>query len=129
MDTKHLVVAAVMSVMLIGTIALVTEDALASEKNHYGKNQASSQVNDCGNNILPENVGCQNTDRQLQGDENSCTSNSSTAKQAFPDKRNDGEIQVFQAPEGSDGAFLTDFFRVVSVDDCEDSELETLSPN
>lgn len=42
----------------------------------YRKSQATSQVNDCGNDILPENVGCQNTDRQLQGDDNSCTSNS-----------------------------------------------------
>jgi hypothetical protein len=32
MDTKYLVVAAVMSVMLIGATALATEDSLASEK-------------------------------------------------------------------------------------------------
>jgi hypothetical protein len=94
MDTKYLVVAAVMSVMLIGATALATEDSLASEKKQ--NSQATSQVNDCGNEILPENVGCQNTDKQLQGDNNSCTSNSLVADQVFPDERNDGEMQAFQ---------------------------------
>ena len=90
---------------------------------------ATSQINDCGNGELPLNVGCQNTDRQLQGDENSCTSNSSTAKQVFPDKRNVGEIQVFQVPGESDGPSPTDFFRVRADCDTEPLGLEPLVPN
>jgi hypothetical protein len=31
----------------------------------------TSQVNDCGNDLDPINVGCQNTASQIQGDENS----------------------------------------------------------
>ena len=67
MNTKYLVLLSAMAIMLIGATALATEDAFATEKKHYGKSQTTSQVNDCGNDILPENVGCQNTDRQLQG--------------------------------------------------------------
>jgi hypothetical protein len=33
-------------------------------------NHAISQANDCGNGILPLNVGCQNAPSQIQGDEN-----------------------------------------------------------
>ena len=91
MNTKYLVLLSAMAIMLIGATALATEDAFATEKKHYGKSQTTSQVNDCGNDILPENVGCQNTDRQLQGDNNSCTSNSLTASQVFPDERSDEE--------------------------------------
>jgi hypothetical protein len=35
MDTKYLVVAAVMSVMLIGATALSTDDAFSKEKKHH----------------------------------------------------------------------------------------------
>ena len=60
--------------------------------------QATSQVNDCGNDILPETVGCQNTDRQLQDGDNSCTSNSLIANQVFPDEIYDWTIlQPFQS--------------------------------
>jgi hypothetical protein len=98
MNTKYLVLVSAMAIMLIGATALATEDAFATEKKHYGKSQTASQVNDCGNDILPENVGCQNTDRQLQGDNNSCTSNLSRANQVFPDENNKGEIQALQTP-------------------------------
>ena len=63
-------IVAAMAVMLIGATVLATEDAFA-EKKKYGKSQAVSQVNDCGNGELPLNVGCQNTASQIQGDENS----------------------------------------------------------
>jgi hypothetical protein len=97
MDTKYLVVAVVaMAVMLIGSIVLGTEDAFAGKKKDY--NQATSQANTCGNGELPFNVGCQNTDRQLQGDDNSCTSNLSTANQVFPDERDNRENQALQTP-------------------------------
>jgi hypothetical protein len=69
-----------MAVMLIGATALATEDAFAGKKK-YGKSQAISQANDCGNGFLPENVGCQNTASQIQGDENVVVA---AADQAFP---------------------------------------------
>ena len=80
MNTNHMVIVAAMTVMLIGATALATEDAFAGKKK-YGKNQAISQANDCGNGFLPENVGCQNTASQIQGDENVVVT---AADQAFP---------------------------------------------
>ena len=80
MNTKYMVIVVAMAVMLIGATALATEDAFAGKKK-YGKNQAISQANDCGNGFLPENVGCQNTASQIQGDENVVVT---AADQAFP---------------------------------------------
>jgi len=80
MNTKYMFIVAAMAVMLIGATALATEDAFAGKKK-YGKNQAISQANDCGNGFLPENVGCQNIASQIQGDENAV---SLAAEQAFP---------------------------------------------
>ena len=71
MNTKYMVVIAVMAVMLIGATAFATESAFADKKKHYEKSQAVSQVNDCGNGELPLNVFCSNTASQIQGDENS----------------------------------------------------------
>jgi hypothetical protein len=77
MNTKYLAVVAALAAMLIGATALATDDAFADKKRHddkkkdgYEKGQAVSQVNDCGNGELPENVGCQNTASQIQGDDN-----------------------------------------------------------
>jgi hypothetical protein len=83
MNTKYLVVVAVMAVMLIGATALANEDAFAKKK-YSSKSQATSQVNDCGNGptrsgddltavpvpVGAINVGCQNTASQIQGDDN-----------------------------------------------------------
>ena len=80
MNTKYMFIVAAMAVMLIGATALATEDAFAGKKK-YGKNQAISQANDCGNGFLPENVGCQNIASQIQGDENVVVT---AADQAFP---------------------------------------------
>jgi hypothetical protein len=74
-----MVVVAAMAVMLIGATAFATDDAFADKKRHddkkkgggYEKSQAVSQVNDCGNGELPENVFCSNTASQIQGDDNS----------------------------------------------------------
>ena len=68
MNTKYMFIVAAMAVMLIGATALATDDAFATKKTKY--NQATSQANACGNGFLPENVGCQNTASQIQGDEN-----------------------------------------------------------
>ncbi|MGH9977608.1 MAG: hypothetical protein ACRD8Z_17505, partial [Nitrososphaeraceae archaeon] len=68
MNTKYVaVVSALAAVMLVATATAfaTTGSAFAYEKSH-----AVSQVNDCGNGELPENVWCQNTASQLQGDEN-----------------------------------------------------------
>lgn len=67
------------AVMLMGTTAIsniTTGSVLA-----YDKDQAKSDINECGNGSLPENVGCQNIDSQIQGDENSVAI---TGQQQFP---------------------------------------------
>jgi len=79
MNTKYMFIVAAMAVMLIGATALATDDAFATKKTKY--NQATSQANACGNGFLPENVGCQNTASQIQGDENVVVT---AADQAFP---------------------------------------------
>jgi long-subunit acyl-CoA synthetase (AMP-forming) len=81
MNTRYMVVVAAMAVMLIGATAFVTDSAFADGKKHYSKNQAISQANACGNGELPLNIGCQNVDSQIQGDENGV---SLAADQAFP---------------------------------------------
>jgi hypothetical protein len=68
MNSKYMVVVAAMAVMLIGATALATDDAFAKKK--YGKNQATSQANACGNDKLPMYVFCQNTGSQVQGEKN-----------------------------------------------------------
>ena len=71
MNTRYIVVVAAMAVMLIGATAFATTDsAFAGGKKGYEKSQAISQANACGNGFLPENVFCQNTGSQVQGDEN-----------------------------------------------------------
>ena len=55
--------------MLIATSIVGTHDAFADKKK-YGKSQALSQANSCGNEYLPMNVGCQNTGSQVQGNGN-----------------------------------------------------------
>jgi hypothetical protein len=82
MNTKYFVIVAAMAAMLIGATALATTDsAFADGKKKYEKNQAISQASACGNGELPLNVGCQNIDSQIQGDENVV---SLAADQAFP---------------------------------------------
>jgi len=84
MNTKYIIIVAAMAVMLIGATALATsESAFAGghkKKTEY--NQATSQVNDCGNGFMPYNVGCQNTVSQIQGDENAA---SLASEQSFDD--------------------------------------------
>ena len=78
MNTKSLAVAAVAAVVAMLVVSLVgTHTAFAGG---YKKNQATSQANACGNGKLPLNVGCQNIDSQIQGDENAV---SVAAEQAF----------------------------------------------
>ena len=72
MNSKYMVIVAAMAVMLIGATALATDDAFAGKKK-YGKSQAISQVNECGNGVMPKDIGCQNTASQIQGDKNILT--------------------------------------------------------
>ncbi|MGA7371000.1 MAG: hypothetical protein WBX01_17915 [Nitrososphaeraceae archaeon] len=76
-------VVAAVAVMLVATSAVATEDAFAGKKKY--KSQASSQANACGNGKLPINVGCQNVDSQIQGDENVVAL---AGNQAFPEADN-----------------------------------------
>lgn len=69
-------IVAVIAATLLGTTAVTADSAYA-----YEKNQAVSQSNACGNGELPLNVGCQNVDSQIQGDENAV---SLAADQVFP---------------------------------------------
>ena len=71
MNSKYMVVVAAMAVMLIGATAFATDSAFADGKKKYGKNQAISQANVCGNGKLPMYVFCQNTGSQVQGEDNS----------------------------------------------------------
>lgn len=48
----------------------------------YSSNQAKSDINECSNGFVPTNVGCQNIDSQIQGDENSVAI---TSQQTFPE--------------------------------------------
>ena len=78
MNPKSLAVVAVAEVAAMLVVSLVgTNTAFAGG---YEKNQATSQANACGNGKLPLNVGCQNIDSQIQGDENAV---SVAAEQAF----------------------------------------------
>lgn len=67
--TFAIVAVAAVAAMLIATSAISVEDAFAGKKKKE-YNQATSQANACGNGELPENVACQNTGSQVQGDEN-----------------------------------------------------------
>ena len=52
----------------------------------YEKNQAASQSSSCGNEFMPTNIGCESTDSQAQGDENSLAF---AVQQTFPEVANE----------------------------------------
>ncbi|MGH9975883.1 MAG: hypothetical protein ACRD8Z_08630 [Nitrososphaeraceae archaeon] len=79
MNTKYMFIVATMAVILVGATTLATDSAFATKKKAY--NQATSQANTCGNGELPLNVGCQNVESQVQGDENGVAL---SADQSFP---------------------------------------------
>ena len=67
MNTKYIAIVAVIAAALVGTTVLTADSAFATK---YGKNQANSQANACGNGKLPMYVYCQNINSQVQGEEN-----------------------------------------------------------
>jgi hypothetical protein len=66
--------------MLVATTTISTLTT-AESVFAYSNNQATSQVSDCGNGFSPQNVGCQNTGSQIQGDKNTVALSS---QQTFP---------------------------------------------
>jgi hypothetical protein len=70
MNSKYMVIVAAMAVMLVGATAFATDNAFADGKKKYGKNQAISQANACGNGKLSMYVFCQNIGSQVQGENN-----------------------------------------------------------
>jgi hypothetical protein len=78
MNYKYIAIVAVIAATLVGTVVVTADSAYATK---YDKNQAISQANACGNGELPLNVGCQNVDSQIQGDENAV---GLAADQVFP---------------------------------------------
>ena len=79
MNFKYIAMVAVMAAALVGATAVTADSAYATK---YDKNQATSQANACGNGELPLNIGCQNVDSQVQGEENVV---SLGAAQVFPE--------------------------------------------
>ncbi len=67
MNTKYIAIVAVIAAALVGTTIITADSAFATK---YGKNQATSQANACGNGKLPMYVYCQNINSQVQGEEN-----------------------------------------------------------
>jgi YVTN family beta-propeller protein len=63
--------------LVVSAVSVITSEGASA----YEKNQATSQASACGNEFVPINVGCQNTDAQIQVDENAATL---TAHQIFP---------------------------------------------
>jgi hypothetical protein len=74
---KEVVAAAIITAMLVGTIAVSLGDntVLATKE----KNQDVSQANACGNEKLPLNVFCETTTSQVDGEENAVVINGNQA--------------------------------------------------
>ena len=87
MNTKYLAVVAALAVMLVAATAFATTDSVFAgghghkKKGGYEKNQAVAQANACGNGFYPENVWCQNTASQIQGEDNSAALSSAQGDQ------------------------------------------------
>ena len=63
-------VVAAMAVVLIGATAFATDSAFADGKKKYGKSQAISQVNECGNGVMPKDIVCRLLLEKIKGDKN-----------------------------------------------------------
>jgi hypothetical protein len=72
--------------VIAALLLLITTSTVASTINPvhlfaYEKSETASQASECGDDFMPTNIGCQNTDSEIQGDENAATQ---TAQQTFP---------------------------------------------
>ena len=77
-NRRTLAVTFLTAIMVIATMASM---ATAGNVFAYNRNQATGASNDCGDGQEPTNIGCQNADSQIQGDENSAAL---TSQQTFP---------------------------------------------
>jgi hypothetical protein len=116
--TKYVMIGALIAVASLTTVGSVIAnyDALAGGK--YGKNEANSATNSCGNDFLPTNVLCSNIGSQVQGDENAVAITSfqeaaSSLMGTIVDGIEDGFYQIkvaivkpFSHPEPGLDAFL-----------------------
>ena len=80
-------IVAAMAVMLVGATAFARDSAFADGKKKYGKNQATSQANACGNDKLPMYVFCQNTGSQVQGEKNAVALDGVQSSEDHKDKK------------------------------------------
>ena len=89
MNTKYIAIVAVIAAALVGTTVIAADSALATK---YGKNQASSQANACGNGKLPMDVFCQNINSQVQGKKNAVAidGQQQQGEQGHKDKKDGG---------------------------------------
>ena len=73
MNTKKVKKPNIVTVMIVATVLLATATLTMTTIENtfaYTKNQAKSDTNECGNGQASMNIGCQNIDSQIQGDEN-----------------------------------------------------------
>ena len=70
MNYKYIAIVTLMAAALVGATAVTADSVFATK---YHKNQATSQTNACGNGELALNVGCQNVNSQIQGDDNAAS--------------------------------------------------------
>jgi hypothetical protein len=112
-----LAVITIAAIMLIA--AAMTSMATTDKVFAYTRNQATGASNDCGNGEAPTNIGCQNTDCQIQGDENSCAL---TSQQTFPSTTPTTgtltvikEVRCIAIPVGTPCPVAMDFLMRVTV--------------
>ncbi len=94
-NRRTFAVSTIAAIMLIATMTSMstTGNVFASDRN-----QVTSQVNDCANDKMPTNVGCQTIDSQIQGDRNSVDL---TAQQKFPRVTSEPPVDQGFTIEGS----------------------------
>jgi hypothetical protein len=78
MQSQKLAIVTTMALLVISALSTLTLESASA----YEKKQATSQTSACGNEFMPINIGCPNTNSQIQGDENAAAL---TAQQTFPE--------------------------------------------
>ena len=125
MQDSTLVAAIAGIVLLLVTIAV---DSIITHVNvfAYERNQAAPQTSECGNDFVHTNIGCQNTDSQIQGDGNAIVL---AAQQTFPEVIQ--EEPIIPPPEeicgdsiDNDGDGAAD--ENCPPDDCDNDGIDTV---
>jgi hypothetical protein len=81
MSNVRILPVTVITIAAVMLVAATTEMAITGYAFAYNRNQATGAANDCGNGEILTNIGCQNIDSQIQGDENSVAL---ASQQTFP---------------------------------------------